>query len=161
MGRAGAFTARWRRSTPCSPVSPSPLTATTSWRRSAWRAIQRQHKSQGIASWGVVKLVHVWAKQRDHFDSMTDVWEMVFAVVMASAEKREFDPHSACSRTASATRRRTRPPTTTPRNACASSTNLRDDGHLVHPCAPLADASLLKFMKARGQGRAEVSDFTA
>jgi DNA-binding transcriptional regulator GbsR (MarR family) len=44
-----------------------------------------------LQGWGIVKLVHVLGDQRDHFESMKDVWEM-FRVVMDERKKREFDP---------------------------------------------------------------------
>ena len=44
-----------------------------------------------LQGWGIVKLVHVRDDKRDHFESMTDVWEM-FRVVMDERKKREFDP---------------------------------------------------------------------
>src|SRR6266542_4038122 len=44
-----------------------------------------------LQGWGIVKMVHVMNDKRDHFESMTDVWEM-FRVVLDERKKREFDP---------------------------------------------------------------------
>ena len=44
-----------------------------------------------LQGWGIVKLVHVLGDKRDHFESMSDVWEM-FRVVLDERKKREFDP---------------------------------------------------------------------
>jgi DNA-binding transcriptional regulator GbsR (MarR family) len=44
-----------------------------------------------LQAWGIVKLVHVRGDKRDHFESMTDVWEM-FRAVLDERKKREFDP---------------------------------------------------------------------
>src|SRR3977135_3665557 len=44
-----------------------------------------------LQGWGIVKRVHVLGDQRDHFESMKDVWEM-FRVVLDERKKREFDP---------------------------------------------------------------------
>src|SRR5258707_10518446 len=44
-----------------------------------------------LQGWGIVKRVHVLGDNRDHFESMKDVWEM-FRVVMDERKKREFDP---------------------------------------------------------------------
>lgn len=44
-----------------------------------------------LQGWGIVKRVHVLADQRDHFESMKDVWEM-FRVVLDERKKREIDP---------------------------------------------------------------------
>jgi DNA-binding transcriptional regulator GbsR (MarR family) len=61
-----------------------------------------------LQGWGIVKLVHVLGDKRDHFETMKDVWEM-FRVVLDERKKREFD--------------RTRRPTPSRRNACASCTS--------------------------------------
>lgn len=44
-----------------------------------------------LQGWGIVKLVHVLGDKRDHFESMSDVWEM-FRIVLDERKKREFDP---------------------------------------------------------------------
>ncbi len=46
------------------------------------------HELQG---WGIVRVVHVLGERRDHFESMTDVWEM-FQIVLDERKKRECDP---------------------------------------------------------------------
>ncbi|HTI97785.1 MAG TPA: MarR family transcriptional regulator, partial [Dongiaceae bacterium] len=50
-----------------------------------------------LQSWGIVKLVHVLNDKRDHFQSMTDVWEM-FRVVLDERKRREIDPTLALLR---------------------------------------------------------------
>ena len=44
-----------------------------------------------LQGWGIVRRVHVLGDQRDHFESMKDVWEM-FRVVLDERKKREIDP---------------------------------------------------------------------
>ena len=44
-----------------------------------------------LQGWGIVKLVHVLRDRRDHFQSMTDVWEM-FRVILDERKRRETDP---------------------------------------------------------------------
>ncbi len=44
-----------------------------------------------LQSWGIVRLAHVMGDRRDHFETMSDVWEM-FRVVMDERKKREADP---------------------------------------------------------------------
>jgi DNA-binding transcriptional regulator GbsR (MarR family) len=44
-----------------------------------------------LQNWGIVKVVHVMGDRRDHFESMTDVWEM-FRTVLDERKKRETDP---------------------------------------------------------------------
>jgi DNA-binding transcriptional regulator GbsR (MarR family) len=51
-----------------------------------------------LQGWGIVKRVHVLGDQRDHFESMKEVWEM-FRVVLDERKKREIDPTLAVLRT--------------------------------------------------------------
>ena len=44
-----------------------------------------------LKGWGIVRRVHVLGDQRDHFESMKEVWEM-FRVVLDERKKREIDP---------------------------------------------------------------------
>lgn len=44
-----------------------------------------------LQNWGIVKIVHVMGDRRDHFETMTDVWEM-FRQVLDERKKREIDP---------------------------------------------------------------------
>ncbi|MCZ7649356.1 MAG: MarR family transcriptional regulator [Planctomycetota bacterium] len=44
-----------------------------------------------LQGWGIVKVVHVLGDRRDHFESMSDVWEM-FRVVLDERKRREIDP---------------------------------------------------------------------
>ena len=50
-----------------------------------------------LQGWGIVKRVHVLGDQRDHFESMKDVWEM-FRVVLDERKRREIDPTLAILR---------------------------------------------------------------
>jgi DNA-binding transcriptional regulator GbsR (MarR family) len=50
-----------------------------------------------LQGWGIVKLVHVMADKRDHFESMHDVWEM-FRRVLDERKRREIDPTLAVLR---------------------------------------------------------------
>jgi DNA-binding transcriptional regulator GbsR (MarR family) len=44
-----------------------------------------------LQSWGIVRIAHVMGDRRDHFESMTDVWEM-FRLILDERKKRETDP---------------------------------------------------------------------
>ena len=44
-----------------------------------------------LQSWGIVKVVHLMGDRRDHFETMSDVWEM-FRIVLNERKKREIDP---------------------------------------------------------------------
>ena len=50
-----------------------------------------------LIGWGLVRRVQVLGDRRDHFESMTDVWEM-FKQVMEERKRREFDPTLAMLR---------------------------------------------------------------
>lgn len=44
-----------------------------------------------LQSWGIVKVTHVLGDRRDHFESMTDVWQM-FRIIVEERKRREVDP---------------------------------------------------------------------
>jgi DNA-binding transcriptional regulator GbsR (MarR family) len=44
-----------------------------------------------LQGWGIVKVTHLPGDRRDHFESMTDVFEM-FRVIMNERRRREIDP---------------------------------------------------------------------
>ena len=44
-----------------------------------------------LQSWGIVKITHKMGDRRDHFESLTDVWEM-FQIVLDERKRREIDP---------------------------------------------------------------------
>lgn len=44
-----------------------------------------------LLGWGIIRRVHVLADKRDHFESLTDVWEM-FRIILEERKKREIDP---------------------------------------------------------------------
>ena len=44
-----------------------------------------------LQTWGIIKVVHVLGDRRDHFASLTDVWEM-FRIITRHRKQREIDP---------------------------------------------------------------------
>jgi len=44
-----------------------------------------------LQGWGIVRVVHQLGDRRDHFESLTDVWQM-FQVILAERKSREIDP---------------------------------------------------------------------
>ena len=44
-----------------------------------------------LEGWGIVRAVHVLGDQREHYESMKDVWEM-FRLVIEQRKRREIDP---------------------------------------------------------------------
>ncbi len=44
-----------------------------------------------LQNWGIVKVVHLPADRRDHFESIKDVYEL-FRIIAAERKKREVDP---------------------------------------------------------------------
>lgn len=72
-------------------LSSEPLTADEI---SETLAVARSTVSTGLhelQTWGLVKIVHVLGDRRDHFESMSDVWEM-FRVIIRERKSREIDP---------------------------------------------------------------------
>jgi DNA-binding transcriptional regulator GbsR (MarR family) len=50
-----------------------------------------------LQAWGIVSVVHVLGDRRDHFQTMTDVWQM-FRIVLDERKRREIDPTLAVLR---------------------------------------------------------------
>ena len=50
-----------------------------------------------LQGWGIVKVVHVMGDRRDHYETMTDVWEM-FRLVLDERKRREVNPTVALLR---------------------------------------------------------------
>jgi len=72
-------------------LSPEPLTADEI---SETLAVARSTVSTGLhelQGWGIVKIVHALGDRRDHFESMSDVWEM-FRAIIRERKSREVDP---------------------------------------------------------------------
>lgn len=72
-------------------ISPRPLNAeeiaqTLSVARSNVSTSLRE-----LQSWGIVKPVHLLGDRREHYGSMTDVWEMA-RVILNERKRREIDP---------------------------------------------------------------------
>jgi DNA-binding transcriptional regulator GbsR (MarR family) len=44
-----------------------------------------------LQNWGIVRVVHVFGDRRDHFETLSDVWEM-FGKIMEERKRRELDP---------------------------------------------------------------------
>ena len=44
-----------------------------------------------LQGWGIVRVTHLLGGRRDHFVTLTDVWEM-FRIIMDERKRREIDP---------------------------------------------------------------------
>jgi DNA-binding transcriptional regulator GbsR (MarR family) len=44
-----------------------------------------------LQGWGIVRITHLLGDRRDHFVTLTDVWEM-FRIIMDERKRREIDP---------------------------------------------------------------------
>lgn len=72
-------------------ISEEPLTADEI---SDTLSVARSTVSTGLhelQSWGLVRVVHVLGDRRDHFETLSDVWEM-FSIVLNERRRREMDP---------------------------------------------------------------------
>ncbi len=72
-------------------LSPTPLNAEQIQKTLGVARSNISTSLKELQGWGIVKLVHLPADRRDHFESMKDVWEM-FRVVLDERKKRELDP---------------------------------------------------------------------
>lgn len=44
-----------------------------------------------LQNWGLINVVHVLGDRRDHFQTVTDIWEL-FRTIVRERKEREFDP---------------------------------------------------------------------
>ena len=44
-----------------------------------------------LQGWGIIKVIHEFGDRRDHFESLTNVWDM-FRIIMEERKKREMAP---------------------------------------------------------------------
>ncbi len=68
------------------PISADEIAATLSVARSNVSTSIRE-----LEGWGIVRPVHVLGDRREHYESMTDVWEM-FRLIVEQRKRREVDP---------------------------------------------------------------------
>lgn len=72
-------------------LSPKPLNAETI---AETLSVARSNVSTSIGelqSWNIIRTVHVLGDRRDHFESISDVWEL-FRVILEERKRREIDP---------------------------------------------------------------------
>lgn len=78
-------------------LSPGPLTAEEI---SETLSLARSTVSTGLRElqgWGIIKVVHVLGDRRDHFEAVSNVWEM-FRAIVQERKHREMDPTLALLR---------------------------------------------------------------
>jgi DNA-binding transcriptional regulator GbsR (MarR family) len=78
-------------------MSPKPLNAEEIATTLSVARSNVSNSLKELQGWGIVKRVHVMGDQRDHFESMKEVWEM-FRMVLDERKKREIDPTLAVLR---------------------------------------------------------------
>ena len=100
-GRAGASTAPSRRFTRCSTFRRSRWASPRSANTSKWRAPTPATAYASSKGWGVVRSVHLIGDRREHFEAITDVWQM-FSILTEARKRREIDPALAMLRECSA-----------------------------------------------------------
>lgn len=72
-------------------LSPEPLHAEDICERLGVARSNASNSLRELQNWGIVKVVHVMGDRRDHFATLTDVWEM-FRRVLDERKRREIDP---------------------------------------------------------------------
>ncbi len=74
------------------PLHAEAITQTLSVARSNVSTSLRE-----LQAWGIVRVAHVLGDRRDHFETLTDVWEL-FRTILAERKRREIDPTIAMLR---------------------------------------------------------------
>jgi DNA-binding transcriptional regulator GbsR (MarR family) len=72
-------------------LSPKPLNAEEVAETLGVARSNVSNSLRELQGWGIVRVVHVMGDRRDHYESMSDVWEM-FRVILDERKKREADP---------------------------------------------------------------------
>src|SRR2546422_4862654 len=72
-------------------ISPKPLAADEIVQALGVARSNVSTSLKELQGWGIVRMVHVLDDKRDHFQSMTDAWEM-FRMVLDERKRREIDP---------------------------------------------------------------------
>ncbi len=72
-------------------LSPKPLPAEQIAEKLSVARSNVSNSLRELQGWGIVKVVHVMGDRRDHYESMTEVWEM-FQIILDERKKREIDP---------------------------------------------------------------------
>lgn len=72
-------------------VSPEPLHAEEIAETLGVARSNVSNSIRELQGWGIVKIVHRMGDRRDHFETLSDVWEM-FRIVLDERKKREIDP---------------------------------------------------------------------
>jgi len=72
-------------------VSPRPLNAEEIAQTLAVARSNVSTSLRELESWGIVKPVHLLGDRREHYESMTDVWDMA-RVIFNERKRREIDP---------------------------------------------------------------------
>lgn len=72
-------------------LSPKPLSADEICERLEVARSNVSNSLKELQNWGIVRLTHVLGDRRDHFETVTDVWEL-FRKVIDERKKREIDP---------------------------------------------------------------------
>jgi DNA-binding transcriptional regulator GbsR (MarR family) len=72
-------------------ISPQPLDAEEIAQTLAVARSNVSTSLRELQSWGIVKPVHLLGDRREHYESMTDVWDMA-RVILKERKRREIDP---------------------------------------------------------------------
>lgn len=72
-------------------LSPKPLNAEEIAETLGVARSNVSNSLKELQNWGIVHVAHVMGDRRDHFQTMTDVWEM-FRTILDQRKKRETDP---------------------------------------------------------------------
>ena len=72
-------------------LSPAPLTAEEIATALNVARSNVSTSMRELESWGLVRPVHVLGERREHYETLSDVWEM-FRIIVEQRKRREVDP---------------------------------------------------------------------
>ncbi len=78
-------------------ISPKPLPAEDIAARLQVARSNVSNSLRELEAWGIIRTVSIMGDRRDHFEALSDVWEL-FRVVLEERKRREFDPTLALLR---------------------------------------------------------------
>jgi DNA-binding transcriptional regulator GbsR (MarR family) len=78
-------------------VSPKPLDVATICDQLEVARSNASASLRELEGWGVVKSMHILGDRREHFQAVTDVWQML-SIIVEARKRREIDPTLAILR---------------------------------------------------------------
>jgi DNA-binding transcriptional regulator GbsR (MarR family) len=78
-------------------LSPKPLDVASICEQLQVARSNASNSLRELEGWGIVRSVHILGDRREHFEAITDVWQM-FSILSEARKRREIDPTLAILR---------------------------------------------------------------